>query len=103
MALLAAATLRSAYAAAHLPLLLRGILRAPAGYLVTVIGLGFADLALLLVAIVAGPPLHEALGPVLGHLAHVSAFALLAALLLVSTSALLGRFYRSYSYELAWE
>ena len=103
MALLAAAVLRSVYAAAHLPLLLRAILRAPGAYLIVALGLGGADLALLLFAIAGAPPLHGVLGPVLGHLAWGVGLALLAAFLLVSTSALLGRFYRSYAPDLAWE
>ena len=102
MAVLAAAVLRSAYAAAHLPLLLRGILRAPGAYLLVVAGFALADLALLLLLLVPSAALQAALG-MPGHLLAVALFALGAAGLLVSTSALLGRFYRSYAYELGWE
>jgi hypothetical protein len=103
MALLAAAVLRSTYAAAHLPLLLRGILRAPGAYLVVVLAFTLADLGLVLLLVLPGPALQAALGAVPGHLVSVALFSLAAAASLVATSALLGRFYRSYAYELGWE
>ena len=103
MALLAAAVLRSAYAAAHLPLLLRGVMRAPMSYLVVAGAFAVADLALLLLLILPGPALQGALGPVPGHLLSVLAFSLAASVMLVVTSALLGRFYRAFAFELGWE
>lgn len=103
IALIACARLKSAYAALHLPMLLRAVLRAPVAYAVVVLA-WLAHVGLLLAALLLLPDaLHARLAPAQAHLAWVAAVALVGGPGSLVTASLLGRFYRSQAHRLAWE
>ncbi|MCW8140584.1 MAG: hypothetical protein KIT58_16920, partial [Planctomycetota bacterium] len=103
IALVACARLKSAYAALHLPMLLRAALGAPVAYAV-VLAAWLAHGALLLAALLLLPAaLHARLGPAAAHLGWVLAVAFVGGPGSIVVASLLGRFYRSRAHALAWD
>jgi hypothetical protein len=103
IALIACARLKSAYAALHLPMLLRAVLRAPAAYAVVVLG-WLAHVGLLLGALLLLPDaLGARLSAAQAHLAWIAAVAVVGGPGSLVAASLLGRFYRSQAHRLGWD
>jgi hypothetical protein len=103
MGLLAVAKLESGYAAFHVPLMIRSMLRTALHYPVVVIFFLVQDMVLLMALLGAQPFFQAKLGSLLGHLAAVGFVSALVVILPVVSGSLLGRFYRSHANELGWE
>ncbi|MEZ6185618.1 MAG: hypothetical protein R3F62_11485 [Planctomycetota bacterium] len=103
MAFLAASKLRSAYAALHVPFLLRSILCAPLNYAILVALFLLADVVVF-VGFTAGiGALYGSLPPLPAHALGVLLVSVVVVATLVATSSALGRFYRANALELAWD
>ncbi|MCA8923608.1 MAG: hypothetical protein KDD82_17455 [Planctomycetes bacterium] len=103
MAFLAASKLRSAYAALHVPFLLRSILAAPLSYAIVVVIFLLQDL-IVYVGFTAGiGALYGTLAPLQAHALAVLVVSLAVVFAMVATSSVLGRFYRGHALLLAWD
>jgi hypothetical protein len=103
MSLLAAAKLKSAYAALHLPMVVRSIARTLPEYLVVVGALVVQTGALLASLLLLPALLVGTLSPFPAHLVTVAVFSLLGVSLPVITGGVMGRFYRVRNRQLGWE
>lgn len=103
MALLAASRLKSAYAALYPPVLLRGVLRGPAAYLVALTTWVILQGAMLAAVLLLPALLHGKLDPFVAHLLWALVTSAIAVGGAVVHGAILGRFYRSHAQALGWE
>jgi len=103
MCLLAVAKLESGYAAFHMPLIVRSVLRTAMGYPVVVVFFLAQDLLICMALLGAHPFFQSKLGSLGGHMAAVGFVSALVVIVPVVTGSLLGRFYRSHANELGWE
>jgi len=103
MAFLAASKLRSAYAALHVPFLVRSIMRAPLDYAIVVVLFLIQDLILFLGFTAGISALYGSMPPLPAHAVGVLVVSLVSVGAMVATSSVLGRFYRAHALELAWE
>lgn len=101
MAFLCAVRLRSAYAAWHVPLVLRSVLRVLGPYLIVLFAFA-AQLGLTAAALFFLPERLVALGPG-GHFAWVGSVAAAFVALPLVTADLSGRLYRSRQLTLGWD